>query len=51
MLLLVYALGNLHVTSWGTRESNKTKRRKKQGLEDVEDSFFCCGLFRFVVLI
>nr|XP_022330055.1 uncharacterized protein LOC111128616 [Crassostrea virginica] len=46
MLLLVYALGNLHVTSWGTRESNKSRRRKKQGLEDVEDSLFCCGLFR-----
>ena len=51
MLLLVYALGNLHVTSWGTRESNKRGNKKKQGLEDEDDSCFCCGLFRFVNLI
>lgn len=28
MLLMIYALGNLHVASWGTRETKETSALK-----------------------
>lgn len=51
MLLLIYALGNLHVTSWGTRESNKPSKRRKQQLDESnENSCSCFGLCRYVYI-
>ncbi|XP_061173520.1 chitin synthase chs-2-like [Saccostrea echinata] len=51
MLLLIYALGNLHVTSWGTRESNKPGKRSKQKPEDPEETTCSCfGLCRYVYI-
>ncbi|XP_062596477.1 chitin synthase chs-2-like [Saccostrea cucullata] len=51
MLLLIYALGNLHVTSWGTRESNKPGKIGKQKLEDPEESSCSCfGVCRCICL-
>ncbi|XP_062596475.1 chitin synthase chs-2-like [Saccostrea cucullata] len=47
MLLLIYALGNLHVTSWGTRESNKQGKKRKQKQDNQEEtSCSCFGICR-----
>lgn len=50
MLMLIYALGNLHVTSWGTRESNKVKKGKNVKVEENDDNCSCFGLWRYVPL-
>lgn len=50
MLMLIYALGNLHVTSWGTRESNKVKKGKNVKVEENDDNCSCFGLCRYVPL-
>lgn len=49
MLMLIYALGNLHVTSWGTRESSKTKKRKNQAVHDSLDVCSCSVNWRCVL--
>lgn len=50
MLMLIYALGNLHVTSWGTRESDKVKKGKNVKVEEYDDNCSCFGLCRYVTL-
>lgn len=50
MLMLIYALGNLHVTSWGTRESNKVKKGKHLKVDESDDNCSCFGLCQYVFL-
>ncbi|XP_051945376.1 chitin synthase 1 [Xyrauchen texanus] len=43
LLLTIYSLVNMHIVSWGTRESNKAKDQKKQvGVVCNRDCKFCC---------
>lgn len=45
MLMFLYSIGNLHVVSWGTRETKQepdTKTQKaKQTPENDEKGYFC----------
>ncbi|KAI4900790.1 hypothetical protein NFI96_007452 [Prochilodus magdalenae] len=43
LLLTIYSLVNMHVVSWGTRESNKDKEEKKhRGVLCNRDCKICC---------
>uniref|UniRef100_A0A672R8E9 chitin synthase n=1 Tax=Sinocyclocheilus grahami TaxID=75366 RepID=A0A672R8E9_SINGR len=43
LLLTIYSLVNMHIVSWGTRESNKAKEQKKQvGTVCNRDCKMCC---------
>uniref|UniRef100_A0A673GPZ7 chitin synthase n=1 Tax=Sinocyclocheilus rhinocerous TaxID=307959 RepID=A0A673GPZ7_9TELE len=43
LLLTIYSLVNMHIVSWGTRESNKGKEQKKQvGVVCNRDCRMCC---------
>uniref|UniRef100_A0A673J3M7 chitin synthase n=1 Tax=Sinocyclocheilus rhinocerous TaxID=307959 RepID=A0A673J3M7_9TELE len=43
LLLTIYSLVNMHIVSWGTRESNKAKEQKKQvGAVCNRDCKMCC---------
>uniref|UniRef100_A0A8C1EXV6 chitin synthase n=1 Tax=Cyprinus carpio carpio TaxID=630221 RepID=A0A8C1EXV6_CYPCA len=43
LLLTIYSLVNMHIVSWGTRESNKAKEQKKHvGVVCNRDCRMCC---------
>ncbi|XP_052429017.1 chitin synthase chs-2-like [Carassius gibelio] len=43
LLLTIYSLVNMHIVSWGTRETNKAKEQKKQvGIVCNRDCKMCC---------
>lgn len=43
LLLTIYSLVNMHIVSWGTRESNKGTEQKKQvGVVCNRDCRLCC---------
>ncbi|KAI7805691.1 hypothetical protein IRJ41_014541, partial [Triplophysa rosa] len=43
LLLTIYSLVNMHIVSWGTRESNKgTEQKKRVGVVCNRDCTLCC---------
>ncbi|XP_073690445.1 chitin synthase 1 [Garra rufa] len=43
LLLTIYSLVNMHIVSWGTRESNKgTEQKKQKGVVCHRDCKMCC---------
>ncbi|XP_052089240.1 chitin synthase chs-2-like [Mytilus californianus] len=44
MLMFLYSIGNLHVVSWGTRETNKentSTKAKAESMKNEEKGYFC----------
>ena len=44
MLLMIYSLGNLHVVSWGTRESKSDADNKNGGKGAKDRGEYSCGI-------
>ncbi|CAC5405893.1 CHS1 [Mytilus coruscus] len=52
MLMFLYSIGNLHVTSWGTRDTNTKKesdnKSKTEKINDKEATEYLCSIGKFV---
>ncbi|XP_071150061.1 chitin synthase chs-2-like isoform X2 [Mytilus edulis] len=50
MLMFLFAIGNLHVTSWGTRETKAEPKdmKKSKNVNEKEETGYFCSLGKFI---